>query len=106
MGQAMSMKSSPLPEPDPQVAASVRAMYYGKRKVQVPLAVAIRDKMDDDWLEGADFAAAFGKRGRPGNSSLVLGLVTILQFAEDLSDRAAADKARDSLAWRYLLGLQ
>ena len=106
MGHAMSLKPSPLPEPDPQVAASIRAMYHGKRKVPVPLAVAIRDRMGDGWLEDGDFAAVFGKRGRPGYSPLVLSLVTILQFAENLPDRATADKARDSQAWRYLLGLQ
>lgn len=105
MGPAMSMKPSPLPEPDPRVAASIRARYHGKRKVRVPLAVAIRDKMDDGWLEDEDFAALYGKRGRPGYSPLVLSLVTVLQFAENLSDRAAADKIMDSLAWRYLLGL-
>jgi transposase len=102
---AMSMKPSPLPEPDPQVAASIRARYYGKRKVPVPLAVAIRDKMDDGWLRDEDFAAAYGERGRPGYSPLVLSLVTVLQFAEDLSDREAAGKIADSQSWRYLLGL-
>jgi hypothetical protein len=106
MDRAMSMKPSPLPEPDPQVAASIRATYHGTRKVRIPLAVAIRDKMDGGWLQDEDFAALYGKRGRPGYSPLVLSLVTILQFAENLSDRAAADKALDSQAWRYLLGLR
>jgi transposase len=102
----MSMKPAPLPEPDPQVAAEVRAMYYGPRKVTVPLAVAIRDKMGGGWLKDEDFAAAFGARGRPGYSPLMLALVTVLQYAEDLTDRETADKVRDSLAWRYLLGLK
>jgi transposase len=102
----MSMKPSPLPEPDPQIAASIQAKYYGKRKVPVPLAVAIRDKMGDGWLADEDFAALYGKRGRPGYSPLVLALVTTLQFAEDLTDRGAAVKIADSEAWRYLLGLQ
>jgi transposase len=102
----MSMKPAPLPEPDPQVAAEVRAMYYGPRKVTVPLAVAIRDRMGGGWLKDEDFAAAFGARGRPGYSPLMLALVTVLQYAEDLTDRETAGKARDSLAWRYLLGLK
>lgn len=105
MDHAMSMKPSPLPEPDPQVAASIRARYYGKRKVRIPLAVAIRDRMGDGWLRDEDFAAAYGSRGRPGYSPVVLSLVTSLQFAENLTDRQAADKIADSQAWRYLLGL-
>ena len=99
------MKPAPLPEPDPQVAAAIRAMYHGPRKVPVPLSVAIRDKLGG-WLHDEDFASAFGVRGRPGYSPVVLALVTVLQQAENLTDRQAADKARDSQAWRYLLGLK
>jgi transposase len=101
----MSMKPAPLPEPDPQVAGLVRSMYYGKRKVQVPLAVAIRDHLGG-WLHDEAFAEAFGTRGRPGYSPTVLALVTVLQMAENLTDRQAAEKAGDSLAWKYLLGLK
>jgi len=52
-----------------------------------------------------DFAAAFGIRGRPGWSPSRLALVTVLQRAENLTDRAAAEAARTRLDWQYLLGL-
>jgi transposase len=94
-----------LPEPDPQVAGLVRSMYQGSRKKAPPLAVAIRDRLGD-WLRDEGFASAFGARGRPGYSPAVLALVTVLQMAENLTDRQAAEKAGDSLAWKYLLGLR
>jgi transposase len=101
----MSMRPAPFPEPDPQIAAAIRAMYHGSRKKAPPLAVAIRDRLGE-WLHDEDFAAAFGVRGRPGYSPAMLALVTVLQQAEDLTDRQAAEKAGDSQAWKYLLGVR
>jgi transposase len=100
----MSMKPVPWPEPDSVVAAAVRSMYYGSRKTGVPLAVAVRDRLGE-WLHDDDFASAFGVRGRPGWSPSRLALVTVLQQAENLTDRMAAEKVRGSLDWKYLLGL-
>jgi transposase len=90
------------PEPDPQIAAAIAAKYPGKRPR--PLAVLIRDRLGQ-WLQDGDFAAAFGIRGRPGWSPSRLALVTILQRAEDLTDRQAAEAVRTRIDWQYLLGL-
>jgi transposase len=98
----MSMKPVPFPEPDPQVAAAVRAIW--PRPDRQPLAVAARDKLGG-WLRDEDFAAAFGTRGHPGCSPAVLALVTVLQQAENLTDRMAAENARRALDWKYALGL-
>lgn len=35
-----------------------------------------------------------------------LALVTVLQFAEGLSDRQAADAVRSRIDWKYVLGLE
>ena len=51
------------------------------------------------------FAAAFGARGRPGWPPSRLALVTVLQFAENLTDRQAAEAVRTRLDWQYALGL-
>ena len=99
----MSMQPAPWPEPDPVVAAAIRAMY-GSRKTGPPLAVAVRDRLGE-WLHDGDFAGAFGIRGRPGWSPSRLALVTVLQRAENLTDRMAADSVRTRLDWKYLLGL-
>ena len=98
----MSMKAAPFPEPDPQVAEVVRALW--DRPDDQPLAVAVRDRLGE-WLKDEDFAAAFGARGRPGYSPSVLALVTVLQKAENLTDRQAALQAKRALDWKYLLGL-
>ena len=100
----MSMQPAAWPEPDPQVAAAVRAMYYGSRKTEPPLAVAMRDRLGE-WLHDEGFASAFGVRGRPGWSPSRLALITVLQRAENLTDRMAAEAVRARLDWKYLLGL-
>jgi transposase len=103
-GRVMSMKPVPWPEPDPVVAAAVAAMYRGSRKTGPPLAVSVRDRLGE-WLHDEDFASAFGVRGRPGWSPSRLALVTVLQRAENLTDRMAAEQVRARLDWKYLLGL-
>jgi len=90
------------PEPDPQIAAAIAAKYPGKRPR--PLAVQVRDRLGE-WLRDEEFAAAFGIRGRPGWSPSRLALVTILQRAEKLTDRQAAEAVRTRIDWQYLLGL-
>lgn len=51
------------------------------------------------------FAPLFPKEGQPAQAPWRLALVTILQFAEGLSDRQAADAVRSRIDWKYLLGL-
>src|SRR5512135_956433 len=82
--------------------AAIAAKYPGKRPR--PLAVQVRDRLGE-WLRDEEFAAAFGIRGRPGWSPSRLALVTILQRAEKLTDRQAAEAVRTRINWQYLLGL-
>jgi hypothetical protein len=56
----MCMQPVPWPDPDPQVAAAVAAMY-GARKTERPLAVMIRGRLDE-WLSDEQF----GTRGKLG----------------------------------------
>src|SRR6266536_1256165 len=98
----MSVQPVAWPEPDPQVAAAIGAKYRGRRPR--PLAALIRDRLGE-WLGDEDFAAAFGVRGRPGWSPSRLALVTVLQRAENLTDRQAAESVRTRIDWQYLLGL-
>ena len=51
------------------------------------------------------FAALFPKDGQPALAPWRLALVTIMQFAEGLSDRQAAHAVRARLDWKYALGL-
>jgi IS5 family transposase len=100
----MCMQPAAWPEPDPQIAAAVAAMY-GARKTERPLAVLIRERLGQ-WLADEQFAAAFGIRGKPGWSPSRLALVTVLQEAENLTDRLAADAVRARIDRKYLLGLR
>lgn len=52
------------------------------------------------------FAALFPTRGQPSISPAQLAMVTVLQFAEGLSDRQAADAVRSRIDWKYVLGLE
>jgi Transposase domain (DUF772) len=102
IGYVMCVQPASWPEPDPRIAAAIAAKYPGKRPR--PLAVQIRDRLGE-WLGDEQFAAAFGTRGRPGWPPSRLALVTVLQRAEDLTDRPAAGAVRTRIDWQYLLGL-
>jgi transposase len=56
--------------------------------------------------EDENFAALYPPRGRPAEAPWRLALVTVLQFAEGLSDRQAADAVRGRIDWKYALGLE
>ena len=53
-----------------------------------------------------DFAALFPTRGQPALAPAQLALVTLLQFAEGLTDRQAADAVRGRIDWKYALCLE
>jgi len=53
-----------------------------------------------------DFADLFPSRGQPGAAPWQLALVTVMQFAENLTDRQAADAVRARLDWKYALSLE
>jgi transposase len=52
------------------------------------------------------FAVLFPTRGQPADAPARLALATVLQFAEGLSDRQAADAVRSRIEWQYVLGLE
>jgi len=95
------MRAVPLPDPDPVVAAAIRGKYAGRR---APLAVTMRDRLGE-WMADGLFAAAFGARGRPGHPPARLAMITVLQMAENLTDRQAAEAVATRLDWQYALGL-
>jgi transposase len=98
----MSVVPQPWPQPVPQFAEAVAAMYRGKR--ERPLPVLVRDKLGE-WLSDEQFAGAYGVRGKPGWPPSRLALVTIFQKVENLTDRQAAEHVRTRIDWKYALGL-
>ena len=69
------------------------------------LAMRVRDELGA-WCGDEAFAGLYGVRGAPGISPAQLAVVTVLQFAENLTDRQAADAVRGRLDWKYCLGLE
>jgi transposase len=53
-----------------------------------------------------DFAALFPTRGQPAFAPAQLALVTLMQVAENLSDRQAAEAVRARIDWKYALCLE
>jgi transposase len=52
-----------------------------------------------------EFAALFSSTGQPAEAPAHLALITIMQFAEGLSDGQAADAVRGRIDWKYALAL-
>jgi transposase len=65
----------------------------------------MRDELGDLYTDGL-FAELFPRRGQAAESPGRLAWVTVLQFAEGLSDRQAAEAVRGHIDWKYVLGLE
>lgn len=64
----------------------------------------MRDELGPIYAD-EQFSALFPSRGQPAESPARLALVTVMQFAEGLSDRQAADAVRRCIDWKYALSL-
>jgi transposase len=69
------------------------------------LCIRIADELGEIFLD-EQFAGLFPQRGQPAAAPALLALVTLFQFAENLSDRQAADAVRGRIDWKYALGLE
>ena len=64
----------------------------------------MRDTLGTVYTNAA-FADLYSSLGQPAEAPWRLALVTIMQFAEHLTDRQAADAVRGRIDWKYALGL-
>ncbi|WP_327370336.1 IS1182 family transposase [Streptomyces sp. NBC_01217] len=94
------MRPVGLPE-IPELTAVVARAAFPKGS----LAIRVRDRLAEVFADGP-FTGAFGVRGAPGLSPGLLSLVTVLQFAENLTDRQAAAMAVRAIDWKYALGAE
>jgi transposase len=96
----MSLAPEPtlnVPEHTAEVARA--AFPRGNRYMQM------RDELGTMYRND-QFADLYPTVGQPAEAPWRLALVTILQFAENLTDRQAADAVRGRIDWKYALGLE
>ncbi len=88
---------TPIPEETGEVARTA----FRKGNVYMQMRDEFGSLYTDDM-----FADLYPKDGQPAVRPWRLALVTVMQFAENLSDRQAADAVRDRIAWKYALSLE
>jgi transposase len=66
--------------------------------------MTMRDVINEIY-PNSHFAYLFSLAGRPAEAPGQLALVLVMQYAEGLSDRQAADAVRSRIDWKYGLGL-
>ena len=96
----MSLQPQPIGSV-PADTARVAQAAFPRGNVYMQMRDALGTVYDD-----ASFAALFATRGRPAEAPWRLALVTVMQFAEGLSDRQAAEAVRGRIDWKYALGLE
>jgi len=98
--ETVSLKPEPIGSV-PEETARVSRAAFPKGNTYTRM----RDELGVLW-EDEDFAGLFPTRGQPALAPWRLALVTVMQFAEGLSDRQAADAVRSRIDWKYALGLK
>jgi len=87
--------------PIPETTARVAHTAFPKGNAIMRLRDALGPIYSDE-----QFRALFPHDGQPALSPGFLALVTVLQFAEGLSDRQAAEAVRARIDWKYALALE
>jgi transposase len=88
-------------DPIPEETARVARAAFPKGTTYMTM----RDELGAIF-EDEDFANLFPRRGQPAMAPWRLALVTVMQFAEGLSDRQAADAVRGRIDCKYALSLE
>lgn len=95
----MSLQIEPL-QPVPELTESVARAAFPQGNPYLDL----RDELGTIY-EDTLFTELYSHEGQPAVSPWRLALVTVLQFAENLPDRQAADAVRSRIDWKCALGL-
>jgi len=85
----------------PEETARVAKACFPKGNRYIRLRDVIGTIFDD-----SEFDDLFPRRGKPAEAPWRLGLVCLVQYMEDLTDRQAADAVRSRMDIKYLLGLE
>lgn len=96
----MSLRTEQIPDVPFETARIARAAFPKGN-----LYMKMRDELGTFYEDG-DFTDLFSTRGQPAYSPRWLALITVMQFAEGLSDRRAAEAVRARIDWKYALSLE
>jgi transposase len=96
----MSLKAEPIAAIPEETARVARAAF---RKGSPWMR--LRDELGSIYQDEA-FASLYPGSGQPGESPWRLALVSIMQYAEGLSDRQAAMAVSGRIDWKYALSLE
>lgn len=96
----MSLRPQPITPVPEETARVARAAFPSSN-----IFIMLRDELGTLAVD-EDFASLFPTHGQPAEAPWQLALVTIFQFIEKLSDRAAADAVRSRIDWKYALSLE
>ena len=69
------------------------------------LAMRLRDELGE-FYQDEHFVSLYPIEGQPAYQAWRLAIVTVLQYAEGLTDRQAANAVRERIDWKYALGLE
>lgn len=85
----------------PEQTREVAGLAFPKGNKYMKLRDELGELYQDEQFEGV-----YSDKGQPAEAPGRLALVTVLQFAEGLSDRQAAEAVRGRIDWKYMLGLE
>ena len=96
----MSLQPQAIPPVPEETSRVVRAAFpKGNRYMRM------RDELGVFFSDQA-FAHLYPKCGHAAQTPWRLALITIMQFAENLSDRQTAEAVRARIDWKYALSLE
>ncbi len=96
----MSLQPQAIP-PVPEETARVARAILPKGNAFIHM----RDEFGT-FFRDEDFLDLFSEKGQPAESAWRLALVMVMQYAEGLTDRQAADAVRTRIDWKYALSLE
>lgn len=96
----MSMYPEPIFDV-PELTAEVAQAAFPKGNRYLKM----RDELGTVYTDD-QFADLYPQVGQPAASPWRLALITVVQFAEEMTDREAADAVRSRIDLKYLLGLE
>lgn len=96
----MSLPTEPLFDV-PELTAQIARAVFPKGNVYMQMRDELGVFYDND-----QFSELFSHTGQPAIAAWRLALVTVMQFAENLTGRQAADAVRARIDWKYALSLE